>query len=253
MGALVDPVLLTIVALAAGLFIFTKSRRYGLSLLIIGSLFIYALSTPFASSLLLDAAEAGPEPVSAAPRSPQLAETQATEPQAIVILGGDIRSQTLDFGGDTVGRLSLERIRYGARVHRQVGLPVLTTGGLIGDTETPIAAAMADALREDYRVPVKWVEGRSRNTFENALRSAEILSAEGISTVYLVTHSWHMPRAVEAFRHVGLDVIPRPTGLSASSRGRSWRDFIPNSGSLGTSAFAIHERVGRIWYRIRYY
>lgn len=244
MGALVDPVLLTIVALVAGLCIFTKSRKYGLSLVILGSLCLYLLSTPIVSHLLLNAAESGPQ----APASPQPAE-----PQAIVILGGDIRSQAQDFEGDTVGRLSLERIRYGARVYRQMGLPVLTTGGLIGDTETPIAAAMAKALREDYQVPVQWIEGSSRNTYENSRRSAEILSAEGISAIYLVTHSWHMPRAAEAFRHVGFTVIPKPTGFSAASGPLSAADFVPNSGALQSSAFALHERVGRIWYRLRYY
>jgi hypothetical protein len=42
----------------------------------------------------------------------------------------------LEYGGDTLGRLTLERVRYGARVAKKTGLPVLVAGGsvLVGET-----------------------------------------------------------------------------------------------------------------------
>ena len=49
---------------------------------------------------------------------------------AIVILGGGLRAQAGEYGGDTLGHWTLERIRYGAVVMKQLGLPALVTGGV---------------------------------------------------------------------------------------------------------------------------
>lgn len=244
MAAFADPVLLTIIALVVGLYILIKFKPLGLPLVVLTIFVFYLISTPLVSRNLLFSG------VGNAPEAPLVT---AAGPAAIVILGGDIRTRTPEFKGDTVGQLSLERIRYGAHVHRQLGLPVLTTGGLIGDSELSIGEAMADTLLEDFQVQVRWVEKRSRNTFENARRSAEILEAVNISTIYLVTHSWHMPRSIEAFEHFGLTVMPTPTGSAPQLNSFTIHDLVPNTGALQDSAYALHEKVGRVWYNIRYY
>ena len=64
---------------------------------------------------------------------------------------------------------------------------------------------MADSLRDDFQVPVSWVEDASDDTWENAAFSAEILKKRGIHSVYVVTQGWHMRRAMLAFRHAGPD------------------------------------------------
>lgn len=87
----------------------------------------------------------------------------AREAQAIVILGGGVRRHAPEFGGETLGRLTLERVRYGARVARETRLPLLVTGGALfgGSTE---AALMKRALEEEFNVAVRWTEERSRDT-----------------------------------------------------------------------------------------
>ncbi len=97
------------------------------------------------------------------------------------------------------------------------------------------------------------METDSRNTYENAKVSSDILRAEGIQAVYLVTHAWHMPRALEAFHQAGITAIPRPTGWTDAGPGIAVSDFLPYSGALRNSAYAMHEWIGRLWYRIRYY
>jgi len=52
------------------------------------------------------------------------------------------------------------------------------------------------------------LEGRSRNTRENALFTRELLARRGVSQILLVRSAAHMNRAAALFQKVGLDVIP---------------------------------------------
>ena len=56
--------------------------------------------------------------------------SDAADAEAIVILGGGTRRNAPEYGGDTLGRLTLERVRYGAQVAKLTALPVLVTGGV---------------------------------------------------------------------------------------------------------------------------
>ncbi len=63
------------------------------------------------------------------------------------------------------------------------------------------------------------LEERSRNTDENAERTAELLGSQG-GTVVLVTSAFHMPRSVGLFRSAGIEVVPWPVDYrSAGTQG----------------------------------
>ena len=82
----------------------------------------------------------------------------------------------------------------------------------------------------------------------------EILKAENINTIFLVTKAWHLPRAVEIFKQQGFTVVPAPTGFSGFSpnqSGISFYRFIPSSYAIQTNYQALHEFLGRAWYFIR--
>ncbi|MBL0039413.1 MAG: hypothetical protein IPP36_13670 [Nitrosomonadales bacterium] len=49
-----------------------------------------------------------------------------------VILGGGIRPNALEYSGDINRRLTLERVRYGARVAKGCRVAVLVAGGSVG-------------------------------------------------------------------------------------------------------------------------
>ena len=164
---------------------------------------------------------------------------RAQEAQAMVILGGGLRHETLEYGGDTLGRLTLDRVRYGARVARQTGLPVLVTGGSIAGHETE-ADVMAHALEDEYGVAVRWRETEASNTHENAQLSAAILKRAGVERVLLVSHGFDVPRAKAEFEAAGLQVIPAPTHISRFSI-ESVRDFLPNMAALHGSYYACYE------------
>jgi uncharacterized SAM-binding protein YcdF (DUF218 family) len=96
---------------------------------------------------------------------------------------------------------------------------------------------------------VRWTEERSANTRQNIAFAAEILRAEGIDTVLLVTHAWHMPRAVAECERAGLRALPAPTCF------RAWpplelTSFWPSERALRESTWALHEWVGRAWYAV---
>jgi len=142
----------------AGLALAKRLPRLGHALAWTGVLALLVLSLPVVSGLLLETLD----------REPPFTVERASGAQAIVILGGGTRRNAPDYGGDTLGRLTLERVRYGANVARLTGLPVMVTGGSVLGGE-PEARLMREALQREFAIPVRWVEDRSRTTHENAM------------------------------------------------------------------------------------
>jgi uncharacterized SAM-binding protein YcdF (DUF218 family) len=171
-------------------------------------------------------------------------------PQAIIILGAEIIRTEGGTEPARVGALTLERLRAGAQLQRSTQLPILVTGGVTQPHMPPVGDLMAISLHRDFQVPVAWVENRSRDTWENATDSAAILRAHGIHSVYVVTHAWHMRRALIAFAHTGLVVTAAPTSLDRQY-GLIPGDFWPNSGTWEIAYFALHEWIGGLWYEFR--
>lgn len=170
-------------------------------------------------------------------------------PQAIVVLGGDVhRTGEPPFVRD--GPLTLERLQAGAALHRRTGLPLLVTGGVVVPDAVTVGALMADSLRDDFRVPVEWTETASRDTWENATFSAEMLKRRDIRSVYVVTHAWHMRRALLAFRRAGLIATAAPTSLDAMAA-PLLIEQMPRVSSWQKSYFAFHEWIGWAWYALR--
>jgi uncharacterized SAM-binding protein YcdF (DUF218 family) len=218
---------------AAGLWLSARRPRAGRIVAWTGVLSLLALSTPLVAFLLLRLLDASPLDLHAARNA-----------QAIAILGGGIRRHAAEYDGDTVGRLTLERVRYGARVAQLTGLPVLVSGGSVLGGE-PEAVLMQRVLEQEFGVPVRWTEANSRNTHENAVRSAEILAREHITRIVLVTHTFDMLRARAEFTAQGLDVVPAPTGVP------SWEpdsplDLLPSLPSLQSSYFALYEIIANV-------
>jgi uncharacterized SAM-binding protein YcdF (DUF218 family) len=88
----------------------------------------------------------------------------------------------------------------------------------------------------------------SENTCQNAQFSAKILRQAGISSALVVTHAWHMPRTVLAFRQAGFPIVPAPLHGDAT-KVRGIRDFLPHTSAWMRSFYALHEWIGLIAYR----
>lgn len=170
-------------------------------------------------------------------------------PGAVVVLSASLRGWTQGSGQPRLDSLSTTRTLYGAHVAARTDLPVLVTGGPWGGEGRPIAREMAAFLRRWSDAKVRWVETDARNTWQNGRNSARILKDAGIARIYLVTHAWHMPRAARAFRVHGIEVVPAPTGFVAPP-GISLNTLLPSPGGVQTSYWALHELLGRIYYRL---
>ncbi len=178
---------------------------------------------------------------------PALDVSQPHGAQAIVVLGGGRYREAPEFGGDTVNGYTLERLRYAAWLQRRTGLPVLVSGGKPDGPGLSEGEAMRRVLVDEFRVPVRWVEGVSANTHENAALSTALLKADGLERVLLVTHGWHMPRAQRAFERAGLAVVPAPTQLHQEPLTAA--DWLPRG--YAESRSALREWMGHGWYAAR--
>ena len=214
------------------------------ALLMLDVVVLYACSLPLTGWLLMSALQPFP-----ALKPTDLARDKA---QAIVVLGAGRYSNAPEYGGDTVSRFELERLRYGVRLQRLTHLPLMLVGGASIDEGgvVPEALLMKAAATEDLGATVTWVETRSHTTAENAANAAAILRAHGIRRIYLVTHAWHMPRAAWAFRHTGLAVIPAPTAFVTALGEEREQILLPSARALYEVNLGLHEATGLLWYRL---
>ena len=175
---------------------------------------------------------------------PPFDPAQAGGARAIVILGAGKRDHAPEFGGETVNRLALERLRYGARLARHTGLPVLLSGGAPSGHE-PEAVLMQHSLVSDFGIRPRWLETASRDTHENAVFSALQLEAAGIGHIVLVTHAVHMRRAQAEFETQGLKVSAAPTAwLGGAQHDESLRALLPGPNTAWAGWAALHEYLG---------
>jgi uncharacterized SAM-binding protein YcdF (DUF218 family) len=120
---------------------------------------------------------------------------------AIVVLGAPLTRR------GAMTDVLAERVDAAAALwHAQAAPLVCPTGADTGGGRSE-AHAMAEGLI-DRGVPAHAirVEPRARSTAENAARVAELLRADAVARVWLVTQPFHGRRARWLFRRAGLDV-----------------------------------------------
>jgi uncharacterized SAM-binding protein YcdF (DUF218 family) len=224
------PLLLAALGAAlVGLGVRRGARRSGWALLVIGLGSLWLLATPIVAEKLTRIAQ----------RCPPLDLSRSLPAQAIVILGGGSPTEAApEYGGDPApGGFLLERLAYGAYLARRTALPVLVTGT---DLET---RAMQVSLARNFGVATRWVESRSRDTFQNAQFSAPLLKAAGVTRIVLVTDADHEWRAAQEFTATGLAVLPAPEGLYEPHAHRLVH-YVPNAAALDASTRALYELLG---------
>lgn len=246
---LVPPGLIIVIALL-GFLIQIRWLMLGSLVVFLSIAALLVLSLPLTGYQLMQGIESRFPPLRLA------ATTSETDPPpgAIVILGGGRYTDAAEYGeGDSVNRQTLERLRYGAYLHRLTGLPILVSGGAPYGETVAEAVLMQVSLARDFQVETKWVEDKAGTTYENAKYSKKWLMESGIQRVYLVTHAAHMPRAVWSFENMGISVIPAPMGFTTlNKQERETLGYYPSAYGLQLSSGALRERLGLMWYEYQH-
>jgi uncharacterized SAM-binding protein YcdF (DUF218 family) len=251
LGGLLLPPLNIVLLLSLGSWLAWRGRlRGGLALVAVGTLLLTLLAVPVVADSLCGLLE--PDAPLELDTLPDLHSSPDLETGAIVVLAGGYR-RAPEYGGYQPNLRSLQRLRYGARLHRRIGLPLALMGGRPAADKPAEAELMRRVLERDFGLKARWVEQDSRNTAENARNAASMLRSDGVEWIYLVTHAFHMARAERSFRGLGLRVVPAPMGFCAAPGGRfELMSLWPQVSALQRSYFALHELLGMAWYAVRY-
>lgn len=244
---LIIPPISLLLLLALSYLISLRWRRAGKSVRVFAITALFVLSTNAGAYLFLAPLE-NLEPVLDLKKTPS-----AQSAQAVVILSAGRFENSPEYAGaDVPDYVALARLRYGAKLARETHLPVLVTGGVVHPEreEASLALGMANALEQEFGVPVKWREERAANTRENANFSAKILREAGVSHVLLVTDAMHMRRSRFAFERAGIKVTSAPT-VFFSHATLGVYSFLPSPEGLRRSQYAIYEWLGLVWYQLR--
>lgn len=121
---------------------------------------------------------------------------------AIVVLGATLGP------GDALTPVLAERVAAAAALFHAGGAPrVAVSGGVTHRARRAEADVMADALAA-LGVPDVIVERTSRTTRENAQRTAPLLAARGVRSLWIVTQPFHARRGAYLFTRAGFDARP---------------------------------------------
>ena len=173
--------------------------------------------------------------------------------QAVVVLGAGVVTG-LPGGEQQMSRTSLERLRLGAQLARQTGLPLVFSGGSgwgAKDASVSEAEVAEAVLLNAFGMRLNFKESSSRDTQENAANSWELLSKQGITKIAMVTHTTHMPRGSGEFKRVGFDVIEAAVGQPTlgSETVLSW---LPSASNLELSQSLLRELLAKLIQKLKF-
>jgi uncharacterized SAM-binding protein YcdF (DUF218 family) len=173
-------------------------------------------------------------------------------PDGIIVLGGtvdEILSERLNrvVLSNAVERLTapIELVRRFPRARL-----VFTGGSAIGFDAPATEAANVKRFWREMGIDNDAVvyEDRSRNTYENALFTRDLVKPKPGERWLLVTSAMHMPRSVGIFRKLGFAVVPYPVDFRTDGAWTHMGASRKAPLSLDVVDSAAHEWVGLLAY-----
>ncbi|WP_026606184.1 YdcF family protein [Methylocapsa acidiphila] len=242
---LVEPLSSLVVLGLLGLVLWrTRFARIGRAL-VAGAVILLAIGllTPFGAALLR------PLEDRFAPPSPS-----GPAPTGIIVLGGGV-SPVMTEARDQVAIMSAGT-RYTAAAELARRYPearLVFSGGspTLGEEQTE--SFVVRRLWLALGVPERQMsfEAKSRNTWENALFTRDLVRPKPGETWFLITSAWHMPRSVGIFRRLGFEVTPYPVDYHTLGDGRDW--LMSQTSALDRAfmfEFGLREWIGLFVYRL---
>ncbi|MBY6265407.1 YdcF family protein [Azospirillum sp. 412522] len=147
----------------------------------------------------------------------------------IIMLGGAVNPPiTADRGDPSLNEAAERILGFADLVRRHPEAKAVFTGGsgrLLGQEYKEDVTARAALLQAGIPADRVLYEAESRNTWENAVFSKEMVKPQPEERWILVTSAMHMPRSVGIFRAVGWEVIPYPVDYRTRIGAKPWLRF----------------------------
>lgn len=236
-GALLMPLTIIMLLLIIAIIYHRKSPTFSLKCLCAGTIILILSSfSPVSDRLMAPIENNFP------------AFTSVNKPiDYIVILGC---SHTFDENLPATSQLkscSLQRLVEAVRIYRlHPEATIITSGGSSDENDSNAQAVKLAAISLGIPEQKIITENFPKDTEEEALLIAPRVKG---STVVLVTNADHMPRAINYFKHYGVDAIAAPAGhwVKGNDQQKSWGYYLPTSYKLEQTTTAWYESVGRLW------
>ncbi|MBZ9655684.1 YdcF family protein [Phyllobacterium lublinensis] len=170
----------------------------------------------------------------------------------IVVLGGGFEGGVnLVRGGYELNSSGDRLVEAAVLAARHPEAKVVVTGGtgnliLEGEGDGVTAPRLLTAL--GIAPGRLMLESQSRNTYENALFTKEMVNAKPGETWVLITSAFHMPRSVGLFRKAGFEVVPWPSDYRTSGKESAGLSRDNPMDSLQNVSIALREWVGLLAY-----
>ena len=228
------PFILLLILAATGLLI-TKRTKSAITIYSIATLLFFFIGSGFLPSLLL--------PHLAYTYTP-LSNPHWQKHNIIIVLGnGTVKIPANNAVVPTL--FSFSRIYETARLYyscKKSGekCSIIISGGDPLANGIPEAIVYQDALinlgiqKSDIEA-----EARSKNTFQNAKLTSELLKAQTYDRLLLVTSGIHTKRSLLYFSYFGIHPAPAPSDVIAVNTG-----LIPSTYHFTVTDFIIHEYIG---------
>lgn len=172
----------------------------------------------------------------------------------VIVLGGGFEaSVNLARGGYELSASGDRFVEAAVLARRFPEAKIVVTGGqgslvLAGDTDADTAPRLLTALGV---APERLIlEGKSRDTYENAQFTKEMVKPVPGATWLLVTSAFHMPRSVGLFRKAGFEVTPWPVDYRTTGRVSFGLARDNPIDSLEMTQLALREWLGLLAYRL---
>jgi uncharacterized SAM-binding protein YcdF (DUF218 family) len=175
-----------------------------------------------------------------------------SEVAGVLVLGGFEEARISAGRGGLAVDEAADRLTEALLLARRLpSAKLIFTGGVASflppdyGTAEPISRFLEQAGIARERVVL---ESRSRNTYENAVLSRELLQPRPGQRYLLVTSAYHMPRALATFRVQGFDIIAWPVDYRTRDGGDRLRLFESIPEGLMRVDLAFKEWVGLVAY-----
>ncbi|WP_354229850.1 YdcF family protein [Bradyrhizobium sp. F1.4.3] len=175
-------------------------------------------------------------------------------PDGIIVLGGSVDPDLSAVHHTPVVRQAADRMFAPVELARRYpNAKIVFTGGSADLISSDAREADWSAvLLEDSGIAKDRLimERNSRNTYENALFTKQLVAPKPGERWLLITSAYHMPRSMGIFRKAGFDVEPYPVDWRMGRRADLFTFTNIGEDGLGRTDMAVREWIGLVAYRL---